>query len=579
METRNCQNCKKDFNIESEDFDFYEKIKVPAPTFCAHCRMLRRLAQINHRSLYKRNCALCEKNVPSMYHPDSPFIIYCTECYFSDKWDPMDYGFEYDLSKPFFQQFYYLLKSVPQLHIEHTNNNAGNVFFSNYIYRSKNIYLSYGSVRSEDIFYSWGSANGNKMCFDSINFSENDNCYDLVDSNKNYNSTFLTRSHGNVDCHFLFDCHNCTNCFMSSNIRNKSNVFRNVQLKPEEYKVKVKEIMKGIRKEQDKLEEEYKEMMAHSIHKFATLLQSENCVGDFITNSKNVYYGFAIQDSKDVKYAEITTNTVEDCYDLSMAGRASQSYEFAVSGRGNNNTFFSFNVGDTARMFYCDGSNHIEDCFGCVNVKHKKFCIFNKQYTEEEYNTMKDKIIQQMKEIPYIDEAGREYYFGEFFPINFSRFSYNESAAFELFPISKEEVLQSKFKWREPQRKEHTATLDESQYDLPIANIDDSIVNEVFACKHDGKCNQICSTAFRITKDELVFYKRNGLALPALCPNCRYFERQARTLPWQLWDRECMCEINGHTHSGKCENKFKTSYAPNRPETVICEECYQKELL
>ena len=26
-ETKNCQNCKKDFTIESEDFAFYEKLK------------------------------------------------------------------------------------------------------------------------------------------------------------------------------------------------------------------------------------------------------------------------------------------------------------------------------------------------------------------------------------------------------------------------------------------------------------------------------------------------------------------------------------------------------------------------
>ena len=29
-ETRNCQNCKKDFVIEPDDFSFYEKIKVPS---------------------------------------------------------------------------------------------------------------------------------------------------------------------------------------------------------------------------------------------------------------------------------------------------------------------------------------------------------------------------------------------------------------------------------------------------------------------------------------------------------------------------------------------------------------------
>ena len=30
-ESKVCQNCKKDFIIETEDFNFYEKMKVPAP--------------------------------------------------------------------------------------------------------------------------------------------------------------------------------------------------------------------------------------------------------------------------------------------------------------------------------------------------------------------------------------------------------------------------------------------------------------------------------------------------------------------------------------------------------------------
>jgi hypothetical protein len=33
METKICQNCKKNFIIEPDDFGFYEKIKVPPPTF------------------------------------------------------------------------------------------------------------------------------------------------------------------------------------------------------------------------------------------------------------------------------------------------------------------------------------------------------------------------------------------------------------------------------------------------------------------------------------------------------------------------------------------------------------------
>jgi len=42
QETKQCQNCKKEFEIEAEDFNFYKKIKVPPPTrpeiiYCEKC--------------------------------------------------------------------------------------------------------------------------------------------------------------------------------------------------------------------------------------------------------------------------------------------------------------------------------------------------------------------------------------------------------------------------------------------------------------------------------------------------------------------------------------------------------------
>ena len=57
---RVCQNCKKNFVIEQEDFNFYDRIKVPPPTFCPECRFQRRMAWRNDRTLYKRNCDLCK---------------------------------------------------------------------------------------------------------------------------------------------------------------------------------------------------------------------------------------------------------------------------------------------------------------------------------------------------------------------------------------------------------------------------------------------------------------------------------------------------------------------------------------
>jgi len=53
-EIKNCQNCKKDFTVEPEDFNFYEKIKVPPPTFCPECRLVRRMLWRNEGLAPKR---------------------------------------------------------------------------------------------------------------------------------------------------------------------------------------------------------------------------------------------------------------------------------------------------------------------------------------------------------------------------------------------------------------------------------------------------------------------------------------------------------------------------------------------
>ena len=81
MQTKNCQNCKTDFTILPEDFEFYTKMKVPAPTWCPQCRMMRRATFRNIRSLYKRTCASCDNNIITMYHSDDPALVYCLECF------------------------------------------------------------------------------------------------------------------------------------------------------------------------------------------------------------------------------------------------------------------------------------------------------------------------------------------------------------------------------------------------------------------------------------------------------------------------------------------------------------------
>jgi hypothetical protein len=149
---------------------------------------------------------------------------------------------------------------------------------------------------------------------------------------------------------------------------------------------------------------------------------------------------------------------------------------------------------------------------------------------------------------------------------------YTESCvdSVDFFPLFKEEIIKKGYNWREPEEKNYNIT--KKGVDIPdsIEDVDEKILNEVLGCIHERKCSHQCTTAFRLTQDELNFYKKHNIPIPNKCPNCRYSERFSKLPPPKLWHRKCMKE--------GCQNEFETSYAPDRLEIVYCERCYQQEV-
>lgn len=90
------------------------KYQIPPPIFCPDCRTQRRLAWHNERKLYKRKCDVTGKDIISIYSPDKPYIVYHQDYWWSDSWDPMDYGKEFDFNKSFFDQYSELFLHSPK---------------------------------------------------------------------------------------------------------------------------------------------------------------------------------------------------------------------------------------------------------------------------------------------------------------------------------------------------------------------------------------------------------------------------------------------------------------------------------
>ncbi len=579
-ETRVCQNCKQNFTIESEDFSFYNKIGVPAPLWCPRCRFLRKLTYLNDRCLYKSNCSNCKENIISRYHPDSNVPAWCMKCHISDTWDGRDYGREYDFSKNFFEQFNELRSVVPQRALDKNERNGPGCEYSNYCFTSKNIYLSYCVHKSENIKYCKHTYLDTKNCLDCLRVKKSDRCYEIVQSSDSFSSTFLIESEQCISSHFLFDCVNCIDCCMSSGLRNKSNVFRNKQYSKEEYQKAISELRLDTYSGQKIAKEEFEELARNSIHRFAHIKNSINCAGDFIANSKNCVHCYGIETAENLKNCFLSmAPNVQDSQDLIMTGRGEECYESTNAGRGMSRVLLSFSCGSGCRnILYSDGCRGCIDCFGCISLINQKYCILNKQYSKEEYFKTVEEIKKQMNEVPYVDKIGRVYGFGECFPPELSPFTYNESFAFEEHPLSREEALANGYKWRERESKAYTSSIQVNDIPESIHDVSDLICDGTIECLNKGKVETLCTSAFKILPDELVFYKQMNLPIPRYCPNCRYYDRIKWRNPFNFYTRECMCGLLNHNHKGKCSNKFETMYAPEKPEIIYCKECYQREV-
>jgi len=589
-ETKNCQSCHQEFRIEPEDFAFYERIKVPPPTWCPECRLVRRLSFRNERSLYKDSCDLCGKEIVSMYAPEGPFTVYCNSCWFSDKWDGKQFGKDFDPSKPFFEQFAELLISVPRMALEAYQNE--NSPYSNFTWIAKNVYLSPSTMYSENIAFCFSCWHTSEL-FDCYRVDNSQLGYEILESSRCSTSRYIIYGAECLDSAFLFDCRNCRSCFMSSNLRNKSYVFRNEQLSPDEYKKRISLVDFGSYHEMQNLIKEYRSMSAMALRKFAAFNKGENFSGDILGNVKNAHYCFSGTDVENVKYGGQMLK-IKDSMDIYGAGPPGELlYEGVNVGYNDSLILFSShtfeNMNDVQYCDYCRLSG--DHLFGCAGLHKGRYSILNKQYTEEEYKELVPRIISRMGSVPYTDKKGRIYKYGEFFPSELSPFAYNETIAQEFFPLSKERTIESGFRWRDSDIKEYKITRKPEELLDNIKDVGDDIFKETIECSHKGGCVHQCTSAFRIIPEELAFYRRMNLPLPRLCPNCRHYERLAQRNPMKLWHRKCQCAgVKGesgvhantvkHQHGeGHCPNEFETSYAPERPETVYCESCYNSEIV
>lgn len=535
MKTKTCAQCRNEFIIYPDDRLYYEKIGVQEPRLCVQCRAQRRLAFRNERSLYKSTCAKCGDSMISQYSPNKPYTVYCHDCWFSDDWDPLSYGRDYDSKRPFFEQFKELWDVVPKINLIGLRN-----VNSEYIHiaaDNKNCYMIVESSNNEECIHCYW-IQMTKDCIDCSFTHKCELCYEVDDCYDCYRVMYSKGCHDCRESYFLFDCRNCSNCVGCVNLRNKNYCIFNEQYTKEEYQKKLAEMRLDTHLGVQQLREKFEKFKLTQPHKFAEITNAPGSTGSYIKDAKNCVQCFHCYDAEDNRYGVHVWRDAKDCMDVDTAGRGAEMIynSHNTAAKSANCICCSICWGDSFLQYcvYCFDS---QDCFASSGIRKKQYVILNKQYSKEEYEKLKSLIISHMR---------NNSVYGEFFPPLLSTFGYNESSAQEQFTLTKEQAIAEGFKWEDTER---------GTYGKENGK-------DIFAC-------ETCKKNFRIIPREFEFYQRLSIPLPQLCPDCRHSRRFTARGPNRLWKRNC----------AKCNAEFETNYAPDRPEILYCEACYNQAVL
>ncbi len=560
---RSCTQCSAPFEVTDEDRALLKKLTpifdgkeypIPEPTLCFECRLQRRLAFYNTRNLYKRTCTKTGATIVSMYSPESTLNIYEKDTWFSDDWNPLDYGRDFDFNRPFFEQWKELRGAVPLPSLSLMTYNQ-NTEYANDAYKMKNCYLIFDGESAEDCFYGQTFIYS-KNCMDFLAIEHAELCYESTHCYTCYNTKFSRFCHNCSDSYFLRDCSGCKHCFASANLHQKQYCMYNKQVTREEYEAFIQTFETTKYSEIQRYRQMAETFMLTQPVKESRCIQNFNCRGDNLNRSSNADYCFDSNGMQDCRYCTNCLMGGKDNMDVHIWGSAMElSYESCCIGEKTKSLMGCLYVyegcSNAYYSFFCTRS--CDHLFGCIGLRHKNYCIFNKQYTPTEYQALAGKIADHMH------KTGE---WGQFFPTEISAFGYNETVAQLFFPLQKEEVLRKGWRWSDYESPVQADRVIDAK-NLPDDSVDipDDVLNWAIVCEATGK-------PFKIMKQELEFYRQHRLPIPRRHPNQRHVDRFAYKNEYKIWTRSC----------AKCSKQIETTYGPTRQEIVYCEECYLKEV-
>ena len=569
-----CAHCRQPFTLEKEDLAFLDKIApsfggkketIPPPTHCPLCRLQRRLAFRNNTHIYIRASSSTGKQMFSMFPPDTPFPVIEKEEWWGGSWDARKYGQDIDFSRTFLDQFIELRNKVP--HPSRAVVNGMNCDYCNNASEIKDCYLVFNTSYAEGCI-SCENVWGTRDCIDCTRAPDSELCYDCVECSRCYQLQNSECCENCSDGSFLLNCTSCKHCIGCVNLKHKEFCIFNEQKTKEEYESFVRSLKLDSYSARQEFKKKVTAFWLQHPRPHTIMRRVENTTGNFVFNAKDVHRSFYIKDGESIRYSSHLNDGTKDVMDNSFMGiRSELLYECAICGYDSFNLLFcNYCWPNCSNCLYCWFCTGCDNCFGCVGLQKQKYCIFNKQYSKEEYETLVPKIIEHMRKdgpamnpshsmtTPNNQVSGS---WGEFFPMSVSTTSYNHSLASRYFPIPKEKALAAGLQWMD--KDTHAPVSSSDIPDLPdqLPASDEPIV---------AKSN-VSGRPFRITTQEIKRYRRFHAPLPRMTYDERMEERSKSLGGVQLYESTC-------ARSGK---PILTTYPPDSPWIIWDRDVYEQE--
>ncbi len=543
-----CEHCGENFTISEGELALYKKVDIELPTLCFFCRVKLHLSFWMFGKFRKGKSDLSGENLITVLPEKNRYPIYTLHEWHSDKWDAMNYGIDYDPAVSFLKQLQDLQEKVPHPHQNGANNTKCD--WCDDVWNSKNCYLSRSMEHCEDLLYSYRNlwvknSIDLTICFNS------EKCFDCSDCHHSYKLFYSKHSRDCIDSYFIYDCRNCQNCFMCWNLRNKSHYIENVQYTKEEYDKKIKTLKLGSYNSVQNHKKHFEKIIKEKvIHRPNFNLKTYNSDGNYLLDCKNCHNCNTIDSSEDC-YNIIRATQDKSCIDADgcffseLIGNSS----CCVNGYAEKYCLWS----PSRYSEYLDLCIECEYCFGCVGLKKKKYCILNKQYSKEEYEVLKNKIILDMK------NRGE---YGKFLPYSMSAGPFNLSTSFLYFPETKKEDILKLGSYWEDIDESHIDGMQTSELPDDIDNVPDDIINKVLICPKTG-------WRFNIAQNELIFYKENNIPLPRYHFDVRTKNQLKYLTILKSYPYKCFY----------CQKDIEAYYLPEwNYQKIACEECYKQNI-